>query len=558
MESRHWIELTLLIGTLLLLAAPIGRYTAAVLSGKIPELMIRTESRMLRFLGVDAQESMNWKTYLFALLSFNFVGCIFTFGVLMLQQFLPLNPGRLPGLTWDLALNTAVSFATNTNWQAYSGESTLSYFSQMVALASHNFTSAAIGYSVFAVIVRGLTAGQTQNLGNFWVDLTRSTIYILIPFSLVFAIILISQGVVQTFSAYQEATTLEGIKQVIPVGPVASQVAIKQLGTNGGGFFGVNSAHPFENPTPLSNFLSCVAILLLPLSVVMAFGRMVGDRKHSRVLIFAMMLVMLVGLGVGLHSEFQLNRSSGTSMEGKEVRFGIFNSVVWSNWTTLASNGSVNAMHDSLSPLAGLVAIFNMQLGETIFGGVGSGMYGLILQIILTVFVAGLMVGRTPEYQGKKIEKQEIIAAMVGLLLPSACVLLLTALALSTSSGTAAVSNHGPHGLSQVLYAFTSQSQNNGSAFAGLGVNTPFYNVLGSVAMILGRFGVIVPVIWIAGSLASKRQIATSDGTFRTDSFLFGALLLSVIVIMGALTFLPVLVLGPGLEHLLMQKGISF
>ncbi|MBL8021970.1 MAG: potassium-transporting ATPase subunit KdpA [Leptospirales bacterium] len=558
MESRHWIELTLLIGMLLLLAFPIGRYTAAVLSGQIPEMLLRVESRLLQSIGVDAQESMNWKTYLFALLSFNFLGCIFTLGVLMLQQFLPLNPGKLPGLSWDLALNTAVSFATNTNWQAYSGESTLSYFSQMVALASHNFTSAAIGYSVFAVIVRGLSAKQTVNLGNFWVDLTRSTVYILIPFSLVFAIILIGQGVVQTFLAYHEATTLEGIKQIIPVGPVASQLAIKQLGTNGGGFFGVNSAHPFENPTPLSNFLSCVAILLLPLSIVVAFGRMVGDTKHSRVLILAMMLVMLVGLGVGLHSEFQLNQLTGTSMEGKEVRFGVFNSVVWSNWTTLASNGSVNAMHDSLSPLAGLVALFNMQLGETIFGGVGSGMYGLILQIILTVFVAGLMVGRTPEYQGKKIEKQEIIAAMFGLLLPSVSVLLLTAVALSTTSGTEAVSNHGPHGLSQVLYAFTSQSQNNGSAFAGLGVNTPFYNVLGCVAMIVGRFGVMVPVIWIAGSLARKRQIVASEGTFRTDSFLFGALLLSVIVIMGALTFLPVLVLGPGLEHLLLQKGMSF
>ncbi|MCE9597019.1 MAG: potassium-transporting ATPase subunit KdpA [Spirochaetia bacterium] len=558
MSSQNWIELALLIGVLCLLAAPIGAYTAAIFSNRIPATVIRIESTLLGFMGIDSSESMTWKRYLFALLSFNALGCILTFLILKFQNLLPLNPANLPGLSWDLALNTSVSFATNTNWQAYSGESTLSYFSQMVGLATHNFTSAAIGFAVFAVIARGLIGKETTNLGNFWVDVYRSIVYILIPLSIVLALVLISQGVVQTFAPYTEVTTLEGVKQTLPMGPAASQIAIKQLGTNGGGFFGVNSAHPFENPTPISNFFSCVAILLLPFSVVVAFGHLVRDTRHSRVLVLSMFLVMLVGLFVELYSEFKMNPLSGVSMEGKEVRFGIFNSIVWSNWTTLASNGSVNAMHDSLTPLAGLVTIFNMQLGETIFGGVGSGMYGLVLQIILTVFIAGLMVGRTPEYLGKKIEKQEIIAAVFGLLLPSASVLILTAIALSTESGTAAVSNHGPHGLSQVLYALTSQSQNNGSAFAGLGVNAPFYNVAGSIAMIIGRFSVIVPVFVIAGSLAAKKRVQASEGTFRTDSPLFAVLLLSVIIIVGALTFLPVLVLGPGLEHLLLQRGIAF
>ncbi|MTK53422.1 potassium-transporting ATPase subunit KdpA [Paludibacter sp.] len=558
-----FIQLALFFGALILLTPVLGKYIKKVIGGEkhlLTPVFGWLERLIYRFCGVDPQQEMNWKQYLFALLWFNFFGFVVVFALQMTQAWLPLNPAKVPNTSWHLALNTAISFVTNTNWQSYSGETTMSYLTQMAALGVQNFLSAATGLAVLIALMKGLIKNTKQQLGNFWVDLTRSVIYILLPVSILFAVVLVNQGVVQTFSSYTDTTTLEGVKQVIPLGPAASQIAIKQLGTNGGGFFGVNSAHPFENPTPFSNFLEMLAILLIPAALTYTYGLFIGSKKQGWTLFGAMLIVLCIGLGVSLYAEYAANPALHItgSMEGKETRFGIVNSIIWSTSTTVASNGSVNAMHDSLSPLAGLVAMFNMMLGEVVFGGVGSGLYGMIAFVILTVFIAGLMVGRTPEYLGKKIESFEVRMALIAVLAPAVCILAFTAIAVSTHAGLAGLNNKGPHGLSEILYAFTSACGNNGSAFAGLTTNTPFYNVLLSICMLVGRFGVIIPMMAIAGSMAGKKVTPVSSGTFHTDNGMFLILLIGVIIIVGGLTFFPALSLGPILEHLLMQAGMTF
>jgi potassium-transporting ATPase potassium-binding subunit len=503
---------------------------------------------------VGSQEPMNWKTYARSVLAFNVLGIIFLFLVLLGQAFLPLNPQNLPGLSVDLALNTSISFVTNTNWQAYSGESTLSYFSQMVGLGTQNFVSAATGIAVMAALARAIRQNEGQHLGNFWSDLTRVTVFVLMPLSLLLAVLLLSQGVVQNFSGYVDATTLEGAKQSLPMGPAASQIAIKQLGSNGGGFFGVNSAHPFENPTALSNLLQVLAIVLIPMACPLVFGNLAGSKKHGWSL-FGVMLALLLGVLVFSYwSESQGNPllSGLPFLEGKEMRFGTGQSVLWSVFTSATSNGSVNAMHSSLSPLSGGLAMLNIMLGEVVFGGVGSGVYGMFLFSVLTVFIAGLMVGRSPEFLGKKIEAGEIKLAVVGVLLPSVFILGFSALSCLIPAGLSALSHQGPHGLSEILYAFSSAAGNNGSALGGLSVNTPYYNYLLAIAIFMGRFGVILPVLALAGLLVSKKTIPETSGTFPVSGPLFSFLLASVLLIVGALTFLPALALGPIVEHLLM------
>jgi K+-transporting ATPase ATPase A chain len=447
---------------------------------------------------------------------------------------------------------------TNTNLQGYAGETTMSYLVQLLGLTVQNFVSAATGIAVLLALIRGITGKTTDKLGNFWVDLTRSVLYVLIPLSLVLAIILTGQGVIQNFRPYETAHTLEGIEQVIPMGPAGSQIAIKQLGTNGGGFFNANSAHPFENPTPFSNFLEMLAILLIPASLTFTYGKMVGSTKHGWIIFLSMFILFLAGLTVSLYAEYSRYTGMGdlSLMEGKETRLGITNSILWSTSTTAASNGSVNAMHDSLSPLAGLVAIVNMMLGEVIFGGVGAGLYGIVVFIILTVFIAGLMVGRTPEYLGKKIEAFEIQMSVIAVLIPSLVILIFSAAAASTDTGLSCLNNTGPHGFSEILYAFSSAAGNNGSTFAGLTTNTVFYNLTLGIGMILGRFGVIIPVLAVAGKLAAKKITPSSAGTFHTDNWLFAGLLISVILIIGGLTFFPALSLGPVVEHLLLHHVI--
>jgi K+-transporting ATPase ATPase A chain len=504
----------------------------------------RLERWIYRLGRVDAHEEMSWKQYLWAVLMFNAVGFVSLFAMLLLQT---------PRLSWPLAFNTAMSFVTNTNWQAYSGESTMSYFSQMAGLAVHNFLSAATGIAVMLAIARGLKRASTKTIGNFWVDLTRSTIYVLLPLAVVFALVLVWQGVPQTLAPYRTVKTLEGAEQVVPVGPAASQIAIKQLGTNGGGFYGQNSAHPFENPTPLSNFLEMLTILLLPAALVYTFGVIVGDRRHAWCLFGVMLVLLLAGFSVAYWSE-----SHYGTMEGKEVRFGVMNSVLWGTATTAASNGSVNSMHDSWSPLAGLVALWNIMLGEIIFGGVGAGLYGILLHVLLAVFIAGLMVGRTPEYLGKKIQAWEASWAVVGVLVPSALILIGSGIACAIPAGLSSLSNAGPHGLSEIFYAFSSAANNNGSAFAGLNANTPFYNLSLGMCMLIGRFIVIVAALAIAGSLAAKKTVPASPGTFPTNGLTFAVVLLGIIVIVGALTFFPALCLGPIVEHGLLLAGRVF
>jgi K+-transporting ATPase ATPase A chain len=563
MNGRDWIQLAVYFGALVIIAPFLGRYLAAVFTGALPRWMRplkAIECRMHRLAGCTPEKEMSWSQYAAALLWFNFLGLLALLGLQVAQQALPLNPENLPNVPWLLAINTAVSFVTNTNWQAYSGEATMSYLTQMLGLTAQNFISAATGMAVLLALARGMTRKSMATVGNFWADLVRCVLYVLLPLSLLLAIALVTQGVVQTFSPYVEVTTLEGANQVVPLGPAASQIAIKQLGTNGGGFFGVNSAHPFENPTPLTNFLQMFAILLLPAAQVFMFGRMVGSRKHAWALFGAMLLLLLAGLGISLSSEFQGNMifPGIMPMEGKETRFGVMNSVLWAVTTTAASNGSVNAMHDSLMPLSGLTTLFNIMLGEVVFGGVGAGLYGMLAFVILTVFMAGLMVGRSPEYLGKRIEKREVIMAMIAVLAPCVVILSLSSLALMTEAGRSSISNSGPHGLSQVLYAFSSMAGNNGSAFAGLNANTPFYNLLGVVAMLIGRYAVLLPMLAIAGSLATKKACPPTLGTFPTDGMLFVILLMGVVCIVGALTFLPALTLGPLVEQLLMQQGRVF
>ena len=540
-----------------------GNYFAKVFQGEInflSPLLSRFEKMLFRLLKIIPDQQMDWKEYTKNLLIFSVLGILILVIIQVTQQYLPLNPQKIKNVDFLLALNTAISFVTNTNWQSYSGETTLSYFVQMFGLAVQNFISAAVGISVLVVLIRAIVTRKGTLLGNFWTDLTKSVLYVLLPLSIIVALILVSQGVVQTFSTYVTAKTLEGAEQIIPLGPAASQIAIKQLGTNGGGFFGVNSSFPFENPTSFSNFIQVLSILLIPASLVFTYGKMLGNKKHAWIIFSVMMFVFIAGVVISYISEISSNPiyHSAQMMEGKETRFGIFNSVLWSVATTAASNGSVNSMHSSLSPVAGMIAMLNIQLGEIIFGGVGSGLYGMFLFILLTVFTAGLMVGRTPEYFGKKIESYEIKWAIVGILLPSVIILAFTSIGVTTSSGLQSILNKGPHGFSEILYAFTSAGGNNGSAFAGLNTNTDFYNILMGIAMFLGRFGLIVPVLAISGSLVKKNIAPTTAGTLSTDNFLFGFLLFSIILIVGALTFFPVLSISPLLEQLLLNSGITF
>lgn len=563
MNSFDLLQFILYVGGLTLLTPPLGRFLAQVFQGKKTSLhksLSWLEHLSYRVAGIDDKKDMGWKEYATALMVFNILGIVVIFILQLIQNALPLNPQNLPGVSWHSALNTAISFVTNTNWQGYAGETTMSYFVQMIGLTVQNFVSAAVGIAVAVALTRGIARRSSQGIGNFWVDLTRATVYVLFPISFLFALVLVSQGVVQTFSPYLEALTLEGAKQVIPLGPAASQIAIKMLGTNGGGFFNANAAHPFENPTALTNFLQMLSIFAIPAALTYMFGVMTNARKHGW-LIFGVMLALFVGLtAVSLFSEYSHNLVLGQSapMEGKETRFGVFNSVLFSTITTSASCGAVNAMHSSLSPISGGIALFNMMLGEIIFGGVGAGLYGMLLFVLLTVFLAGLMVGRTPEYLGKKIEGREMMMVILAILAPCAAILIGAAFSVVLPVGLSSLANKGPHGFSEILYAFTSAAANNGSAFAGLNANTPYYNIMLGIAMFLGRFLIIIPLLAVAGSLASKKTSPPSSGTFEVDTPLFALLLVGVILIVGALTFLPALSLGPIVEHVLMLSGRTF
>ncbi|MEO6848771.1 MAG: potassium-transporting ATPase subunit KdpA [Chthoniobacterales bacterium] len=563
MISHDLLQIGLFLGLLTALTPPLGGYMAKVYEGKSVFLSFTfrpLERFLCHLIGGDPEKEMNWKAYLGALLWFNALGFCLLFLILLCQGCLPLNPQNFAGLSVPLAFNTAVSFMTNTNWQAYSGESALSYFSQMVGLTTQNFASAATGMCVLVALIRGLGNKSVQTLGNFWVDLIRGTLYILLPLSVILAVILASQGVIQNFSPYIHATTIEGAQQILPMGPAASQIAIKQIGTNGGGFFGVNSAHPFENPTPLSNFLELLSILLIPAALTFTYGKMVRDVRQGWVL-FAAMFILLVGFfAVAWWAEAQPNvvLPMSQNMEGKETRFGVMNSTLWAISTTAASNGSVNAMHDSLSPIAGGLAMLNIMLGEIVFGGVGAGLYGMLKYVLLTVFLAGLIVGRTPEYLGKKIEAREVRWAVAAILVPSALILIGSAIACILPAGLSSLANNGPHGLSEILYAFASASGNNGSAFAGLSADTSFYNYALGFCMLVGRFIVIVPALAIAGSMGVKKTSPPGPGTFPTTGVTFVVLLVSVILILGALTFFPSLTLGPIIEHYLMLQGRTF
>jgi K+-transporting ATPase ATPase A chain len=553
------------------------------------------ERGVYRLCGIRADEEMGWKRYGMAMLWFSAAGFLFLYMLQRLQGWLPLNPAGFSAVMPHLAFNTAASFVTNTNWQAYGGETTMSYLTQMLGLTVQNFVSAATGMAVLIALIRGFARKSAETLGNFWVDLVRSTLYILLPLSFIFSIVLVSQGMVQTFGEYQKVKLLQPVtydqpvtdasgqpvldekgqpktekvtvtEQVLAVGPAASQIAIKQLGTNGGGFFNVNSSHPFENPTPLSNFLELLAILLIPAALCYTFGKMVGDTRQGWALLAAMTIVLIAFIGVAYWAESAGNpllakmgvdqtpshAQPGGNMEGKEVRFGVANSILWASATTAASNGSVNSMHDSFTPLGGLVPLFLMQFGEVIFGGVGSGLYGMLVFAIIAVFVAGLMVGRTPEYLGKKIEAYEMKMASLLILIMPMIVLGFTAVASVTEIGRASIYNPGPHGLSEILYAYSSMGNNNGSAFAGFGANTPFYNTTGGIAMFVARFWWIIPTLALAGSLARKKAVPAGPGTLPTHTPLFIVLLIGTVVLVGALTFIPVLALGPIVEHLMM------
>jgi K+-transporting ATPase ATPase A chain len=579
MGPISWIRIALFVGVVALLAKPLGAYMARVFGDErtvLDRVLGPIERLVYRICGVRPDEEMTWHRYAAALLGFNLLGLLAVYALQRLQGVLPLNPDGMGAVSPDSAFNTAVSFASNTNWQGYGGESTMSYLTQMAALGVQSFLSAATGIAVLVALARAFVRAGTDTIGNFWVDLTRATLYVLLPLSLVLAVLLVSQGVVQTFSPHATARLLDPTidasgsavtEQAIALGPVASQVAIKQLGTNGGGFFNANSAHPFENPTPLSGFAQLVAILLIAAALCVAFGRMVSDERQGWTLLAAMFAILLPLLVACVWSETSPNPAlaglgvdsspsalqPGGNMEGKELRFGPVDSAIWATATTAASNGSVNSMHDSFLPLGGLVPMGLMQLGEVVFGGVGSGLYGMLLFVIIAVFVAGLMVGRTPEYLGKKIEAYEMKMASLGILVPCVVVLVGTAVAVSTGAGTAGIANPGPHGFSEVLYAFSSAGNNNGSAFAGLSANTPFYNTALGLAMLVARYGVIVPVLAVAGSLARKKIVPSSSGTLPTHGPLFVGLLVGTVILVGALTFVPALALGPVVEHLQMN-----
>ncbi len=563
MTALDVLQILVYITALLALAPPLGRFMTAVFTDQphfLRPVLGWLEQLIYRMCGTGSDEEMSWKVYAKSLLWFNAAGLLLLMALQLCQRWLPLNPQHLSNVGLLLSFNTAVSFVTNTNWQAYAGETTLSYLIQMIGLTVQNFVSAGTGIAVFLALTRGITRKSIGTIGNFWTDLTRSVVYVLLPLSFLLAIALAGQGVVQTFSPAASATTVEGAAQTVPLGPVASQEAIKQLGTNGGGYFNSNSSHPLENPTPISNFLEMIAILLIPASLPFTYGRLIGNRKHGWIIFLTMFALWVGGLSLSLYSEYSANPSTGltSNLEGKEVRFGVTNSIIWSTTTTAASNGSVNAMHDSLTPLAGGAALFNILLGEIVFGGVGAGMYGMLLYILMTVFLAGLMVGRTPEYLGKKIEAREIQMTIVGILVPSIIILVGAGIACRLPIALSSLNNQGPHGLSEILYAFASAAGNNGSAFAGLNANTTFYNLTLGVSMLIGRYAVILPCLVIAGSLAFKKYSPPSVGSFATDNLTFAFLLIGVIVIVGALTFLPVLGLGPIVEHLLMLGGRTF
>ncbi|AHM72912.1 potassium-transporting ATPase subunit KdpA [Yersinia hibernica] len=541
---------------LLVLSRPLGSFLARLIEGEPFMPLQQIEAALWRCSGVKNEEMNGWQ-YALAILLFNVLGIVLLFALLIMQGSLPLNPENMPGMSWHLALNTAVSFVTNTNWQAYSGENTLSYLSQMAGLTVQNFLSAATGIAVAFALIRAFSRHSANTLGNAWVDLVRITLYVLLPIALVIALIFVSQGVLQNLDGYLHITTLEGVKQTLPMGPVASQEAIKMLGTNGSGFFGANSAHPFENPTAFSNFVQMLAIFLIPCALCFAFGHVVGDNRQGHALIWAMSLIFVVAVVVVMYAELAgnphlmpLGADSNINMEGKESRFGILASSMYAVVTTAASCGAVNAMHDSFTALGGMVPMWLMQIGEVVFGGVGSGLYGMLLFVLLTVFIAGLMIGRTPEYLGKKIDVFDMKMTALAILVTPAIVLLGTALALGTDAGRAGILNPGAHGFSEVLYALSSAANNNGSAFAGLSVNTPFYNLLLAAAMFLGRFGVILPVLAIASSLVAKKRQPAGNGTLPTSGPLFIGLLVGTVLLVGALTFIPALALGPVAEHL--------
>jgi K+-transporting ATPase ATPase A chain len=568
-----WVQILVFFGLTAAVTKPLGLFMYRVFeTGEAPlgRFLGRVEGFVYKLFGVDPKVEQDWKGYCFALLAFSAFGAVVTYAILRLQGHLPFNPQHLAGVPQELAFNTSASFITNTNWQSYSGESTMSYFSQMAGLAWHNFTSAASGIAVALCIARGFTrrAGPTgsNTLGNFWVDLNRSILYLLLPIAFIFALVLVSQGVIQNLKPYLDVTTLEGGKQTLALGPVASQEAIKQLGTNGGGFFNANAAHPFENPTPFTNLISLFLIFAIPAGLTYTYGRMAKDSKQGWALFAAMSGLFFVGLIVCNHSEAQGNSAFAGlpihqalgNMEGKEARFGVAASTLYATVTTDASCGAVNAMHDSFTPLGGLVPLVNIKLGEVIFGGVGAGLYGILMFVVLSVFIAGLMVGRTPEYLGKKIESKEIQLATFYILIFPLLILGFSAWAAVSPMGVSSLNNNGAHGLSEILYAFTSAAGNNGSAFAGLNANTPFWNVTLATTMLAGRFLMIVPVLGLAGAMVRKKVVAPSLGTFPTNGPLFAFLLVAVIVIVGALTFFPALSLGPIVDHFQGLQGKVF
>jgi potassium-transporting ATPase potassium-binding subunit len=572
------LQISFYLLVLILLVKPLGGYMARVYEGERTPLdrLLRPFERLIyRAAGINPSHEMSWKTYAIAMLLFNALGILLLYGLLRLQSVLSLRPQGLGAVSPDLAFNTAVSFGSNTNWQNYGGETTLSYLTQMLGMTVQNFVSAGTGMAILVALIRGIARNSAKTIGNYWVDQTRSVLYILLPLSLILSLALVSQGVVQTFRDSQTVTLVQASadangqvvdQQTLAVGPAASQIAIKQLGTNGGGFFNTNSSHPFENPTPMTNFLEMLSILLIPAALCYTFGMMVGDTRQGWSLMVVMTLIFIAFLGLAVWSEYRGNPALsllgvdqtatdlnlGGNMEGKEVRFGVANSALWATATTAASNGSVNSMHDSYTALGGLVVLVMMQLGEVVFGGVGSGLYGMLAFVIIAVFVSGLMVGRTPEYLGKKIEAYEMKMASLVILIMPLVVLGFTALAVVTEPGQAAVSNPGPHGFSEILYAFSSQGNNNGSAFAGLSGNNPFYNLTGGLAMLFARYWLALPILALAGSLVGKKKIPTSAGTLPTHTPLFVAWLIGIVLIIGALNFIPALALGPIVEHLIL------
>jgi K+-transporting ATPase ATPase A chain len=587
MSLNGWMQIIGFMGIILLLAGPMGRYMAAVFERRktLLDPILRPFERLLyRLTGIDPDHEMRWTEYALCMLVFSAATLVLTYVIERIQGFLPFNPQHLSGVEPVLALNTAISFTTNTNWQSYTPETTMSYLTQMLGLATHNFWSAAAGMAMAIAFIRGIARREAKTLGNFWVDITRGILWILLPISIVLSIALVSQGVIQNFRPYDTAKLIEPQKapgadgkpttittQLIAQGPVASQEAIKMLGTNGGGFFNANSAHPFENPTPLSNFLEMIAIFLIPAGLTITLGQMTRSPRHGWAVLSAMVVLWLVGTFACYWAESQANpllhgvdqrisaNQAGGNMEGKEVRFGIADSALFATVTTDASCGAVNSMHDSFMPLGGMVPMVNILLGEIVFGGVGAGLYGMLVFVVLTVFIAGLMVGRTPEYLGKKIESYDVQMAMLYLLIFPFIILGFAAVAVSMpSAGLSSLANHGPHGLSEILYAYTSATGNNGSAFAGLNANTHWYNYSLGVAMFLGRFMMAIPMLAIAGSLAGKKIVPASAGTFPVTTPLFTILLTSVIVIVGALTFFPALSLSPILEHLLLRSNVAF